>query len=98
VFSRYFILGKQKILTRVRFQVEDGKMSTFPARNKAREKSLKLNVVQATNFHPGDRNHNCSVPPDTTPLEIQVAGHSFGDGKNTLGDSSFFFLPLIYIC
>lgn len=101
MFSRYFILGKQKILTRVRFQVEDGKMSTFSVRNKAREKSLKLNVVQATNFHPGDRNQNCSVPPDTTPLEIQVAGHSFGDGKNTLGDRSFFFFFcffMIYIC
>jgi len=91
---KIFIFGKQKILTRVRFQVEDGKMSTFSVRNKAREKSLKLNVIQATDFHPGDRNQNPSVPPDTTPLEIQVAGHSFGDGKNTLGDRTFFCLDL----
>jgi len=94
--SRYFILGKQKILTRVHFQVEDGKMSTFSVRNKAREKFLKLNLIQSTNFHPSDTNQNCSIPPDTTPLEIQVAGHSFGDGKNTLGDITFFVL--INIC
>jgi hypothetical protein len=94
VFSRYFILGKQKILTRVHFQVEDDKMSTFSVRNKAREKFLKLNVMQATNFHLGDSNQNCSIPPDTTPLGIQVAGHSFGDGKNTLGDRTFFSLDL----
>jgi len=92
VFSRYFILGKQKVLTRVHFQVEDGKMSTFPVRNKARDKFLKLNVVQTINFHPGDTKKNSSIPPDTTPLEIQVAGHSFGDGKNTLGDRTFFCL------
>lgn len=99
VFSRYFILGKQKIRTRVLFQVEDGRMSTFSVRNKAREKILKLNVVQATNFHPGDRNQNFSIPPDTTPLEIQVAGHSFGDGRNTLGDRTFFFyLYMLILC
>ena len=92
VFSRYLILGKLNILTRVHFQVEDCKMSTFPVRNKAREKFLKLNVTQTTKFHPGDTKKNCSIPPDTTPLEIQVAGHSFGDGKNTLGDRTFFFL------
>jgi hypothetical protein len=64
-------------------------MSTISVRNKASEKVLKLNVIKATNFHPGDGNQNFSVPPDTTPLEIQVAGHSFGDGKNTLGDTVF---------
>jgi hypothetical protein len=98
VFSRYSILGKQKVLTRVHFQVEDGKMSTFSVKNKAREKFLKLNVTHEINIHPADRNQNCSIPPDTTPLEIQVAGHSFGDGKNTLGDRTFFCLFLICIC
>jgi hypothetical protein len=64
-------------------------MSTISVRNKASEKVLKLNMIKATNFHLGDGNQNCTVPPDTTPLEIQVAGHSFGDGKNTLGDRIF---------
>lgn len=60
-------------------------MSTVSVRNKASKKFLKLNGIKAAYFDPGDKNQNCSVPPDTTPLEIQVAGHSFGDGKNTLG-------------
>jgi hypothetical protein len=86
-----------KVLTNVRFQVEDGKMSAISVRNKASEKFLKLNVIAATNFDPVVRNQNCSVPPDTAPLEIQVAGHSFGDGKNTIGDRTFFFYLDLYM-
>lgn len=46
-------------------------------------------------FDPGDKNQNSSFPPNTVPLENQVAGHSFGDGKNTLGNSFFVFIPII---
>ena len=96
LFSRYFITGNPQTLTRIRFQVEDCKMSTVSVRNKASKKFLKLNGIKAAYFDPGDKNQNCSVPPDTTPLEIQVAGHSFGDGKNTLGAGNFFVF--IYVC
>ncbi|PNF25111.1 hypothetical protein B7P43_G02042 [Cryptotermes secundus] len=65
--------------------VEDCKMSTVSVRNKAREKFLKLNGIKGMKFDPGDTNQNSSFPPNTVPLENQVAGHSFGDGKNTLG-------------
>ncbi|XP_069682869.1 inositol polyphosphate multikinase isoform X1 [Periplaneta americana] len=66
-------------------QVESCKMSTVSVRNKATEKFLKLNGIKATLFDPGDANQNSSFPPNTIPLENQVAGHSFGDGKDTLG-------------
>ncbi|XP_021922265.1 inositol polyphosphate multikinase isoform X2 [Zootermopsis nevadensis] len=60
-------------------------MSTVSVRSKAGEKFLKLNGIKATHFDVDDANKNCSLPPNTLPMENQVAGHSFGDGKNTLG-------------
>jgi hypothetical protein len=65
-------------------------MSAITIRNKPSEKFLKLNGIKATHFDPGDTNQNCSFPPDTMPLENQVAGHSFGDGKDTLGNRNCF--------
>jgi hypothetical protein len=87
-------VGKPGVMTCVCFQVEDCKMSTVSVRNKARDKFLKLNGIKAMQFDPGDTNQNCSFPPNTIPLENQVAGHSFGDGKNTLGNNRFVFLTL----
>jgi hypothetical protein len=67
-------------------------MSTVSARSKASEKFLKLNGIKITHTDLGDANQNCSFPPNTLPMENQVAGHSFGDGKNTLGNLNFQFL------
>jgi hypothetical protein len=64
-------------------------MSTVSVRNKASEKFLKLNGIKATYFDLSDANQNCSFPSNTLPMENQVAGHSFGDGKNTLGNQNF---------
>ena len=94
MLSRFFP-GKLKRLTCTCFQVEDCKMNTVSVRNKASAKFLKLNgTTNYLDLDPGDRNQNYSVPPNTTPLEIQVAGHSFGYGKNTLGGRNFFCLFL----
>lgn len=79
------LLGRTNVMTYIRFQVEDCKMSTVSVRNKAKEKFLKLNGIKATLFEVDDTNQNCSLPPNTIPLESQVAGHSFEDGKDTLG-------------
>lgn len=68
------------------FQVEDCKMTTVSVRSKASAKFLNINGIKATHFDPGDNNQNCSLPPNTIPFENQVAGHSFGDGKDTLGN------------
>lgn len=86
-------MGNPRVMTCACFQVEDCKMSTVSVRNKAREKFLKLNGIKGMKFDPGDTNQNSSFPPNTVPLENQVAGHSFGDGKNTLGKSCFVLLP-----
>lgn len=69
-------------------------MSTVSVRSKAGEKFLKLNGIKATHFDVDDANKNCSLPPNTLPMENQVAGHSFGDGKNTLGNRDLHFLDL----
>lgn len=86
-----FFRGRTRLIPCVYFQVEDCKMSTVTVRNKAREKFLKLNGIKGMKFDPGDTNQNCTYPPNTIPLENQVAGHSFGDGKNTLGNICFVF-------
>lgn len=88
-------VGRPRVMTCACFQVEDCKMSTVSVRNKAREKFLKLNGIKGMKFDPGDTNQNSSFPPNTVPLENQVAGHSFGDGKHTLGNSCFIFITLI---
>ncbi|GLH12419.1 Kinase [Gryllus bimaculatus] len=52
---------------------------------KSTQEFLMMNGASSKYFDPGDENQNSIYPPGTVPLEYQVAGHTFGDGKSELG-------------